>query len=176
MNKMSSPPPKARRGLTLIEILVATALMMTVMTSVAVLLRGSYTAWQAHENDLERIEAAHATLRHLTRQIRQASEVTAITPSTNLAGSLSLLMPSEDTYVWAHSGGTEQILFGTGSATDLLAENVEELSFVGYEADATTATTTVADIQSIQCIVKVALPVNAGGTRTISCRAWIRSW
>jgi hypothetical protein len=50
------------------------------------------------------------------------------------------------------------------------------LNFVGYEADGVTATTAVDDIQVVKCTVTVTLPRGSGVTRTLSCRAWIRSW
>ena len=173
---MQPASSKTRLGFTLMEIMVATTLMATVMASVAVLLRGSFAAWQSHESDLTRVESAQATVRHLVRRIRQGQSVTAISTPATTAGTISILMPSGDTYVWARNSTTDQVLFGIDSATDLLAEDIAELSFEAFEADGTTATTVVDDIQVIRCVATVNLPGNAVGSRTISCRAWIRSW
>src|SRR4051812_39113079 len=64
-----------RRGMTLIELIFASALTTTLITATAILLRGSYSAWQAHSGDYLKIEAAQATLRHIVRQVRQATAV-----------------------------------------------------------------------------------------------------
>ncbi|MCA9249066.1 MAG: hypothetical protein KDA42_18215, partial [Planctomycetales bacterium] len=143
---------------------------------VALLLRGAFATWQAHESDLTRVESGQATVRHLVRRIRQSQSVVSVSAPATTAGTLALLMPSGDTYVWARNSGTNQVLFGVGSATDLLAENISELSFECFGADGTTATTVVDEIQLIRCTAKVDLPGNAVGSRTITCNGWIRSW
>jgi len=173
---MRQAHPKSRIGFTLMEIMVASTLMATVMASVAVVLRGSVAALDAHESDLARVESAQATIRHLVRKIRQAQSVVAVSSPATTTGTLSLLMPTGETLAWARNSGTNQVLYGVTTATDLLAEDIAELSFETFEADGTTATTVVADIQLIRCIATVNLPGNAVGTRTISCRGWIRSW
>lgn len=162
--------------MTLLELMLASAMLTTVLTAVSVVVRGAYNTWQAHEGDSQRIEAAHATVRHIVRQMRQAQAVTAITAKTNAAGSLSLLMTNGQTWVWSRNAGTDQVLHGVTTATHLLAENITELSFIGYELDGVTETTTVDDIHSIKCIAKTVLPRDSGGGRTVSCWGWVRAW
>jgi len=165
-----------RRGVTLLELVTATALLTTVVTAVALLLRGGHAAWQGHDQDLARLEAAHATLRHLVRNIRQAQSVSAISTSGDLSGALSIVMPSGQTYAWDHDDVADRVSFGVTAASDLLAEQITELNFIGCRADGTTTTTAIAEIQSIDCQVKVEMPREAGGTRTMTARAWLRSW
>jgi prepilin-type N-terminal cleavage/methylation domain-containing protein len=167
---------KTRRGMTLLEIMIASAMLATVMTAVAVVVRSSYASWKAHENDVERIEAAHATVRHIVRNLRQADSVTAITAKTATAGSLTVLMTDGTTLTWARNSSTNEVNHTINSVESLLSENITELSFIGYEQDATTETTTVGDIHAIKCTAKVVLPVESGGDRTVSCWVWIRTW
>jgi prepilin-type N-terminal cleavage/methylation domain-containing protein len=165
-----------RRGLTLLELIIASALLTTVVAGVGVVLRGMHLAWLAHEEDSKRSQAAHATLRHIVRQCRQATAVTAITASGDTAGSLSVTLSNGSTVVWARDAGTSEVNFGTGAATDLLAEFITELTFTGYEGDGVTATTTPAEIRSVQCQVRVDLPRETAGTRYVDSRVWLRSW
>jgi hypothetical protein len=151
-------------------------MMSSVMTAAGVVLRGSYAAWRAHQDDLERIESAHATVRHIVRKLRQAQRVTAISASSATAGSISLLMPTGETLAWARSGGNNQVDYGVTTASNLLAENITELSFTGYKGDAVTTTTTPSEIQAVKCTAKISLPRTTGGARTISCWGWLRSW
>lgn len=167
---------RRRRGMTLLELVLASTMMTVVVTSVAMLLRGVHVAWEAEEGDLRRLEAAHATLRHIVRQARQAQSVAAITAAGNTAGSLSLSMPSGAVFVWARDSATNQVKFGTGAADQLLAEEITQLSFTGYQADGVTATTTLGDIRAVKCQIGVELPRETGGSRTVTCWAWLRAW
>ena len=174
---MKCSPCHRRSGLTLLEVIAAMAMMATLMASVIVLVRSSYAVWQAHEADMEAAESAYAALRHIVRSTRQAVSVSAISADTDTTGNLSLVMDSGDVWNWQHSG-TGQVLFGISpsSTTELLADNVNQMTFVGYEADGTTATTAVDDIHSIKCSVQVTMPAAGGTTRTVSCHAWLRTW
>jgi hypothetical protein len=167
---------KPRRGLSLLELIVASAMLTTVVAGVGVVLRGMHLAWQAHEQDSKRIQAAHATLRHIVRQCRQATAVTAITAPGDTAGALSVTLPSGSTAAWARNAGTHEVNFGIGAANNLLAEFITELTFTGYAGDGVTATTTPSSIRSVECRVRVDLPRETNGLRYVSTRAWLRSW
>lgn len=162
--------------MTLLELMLATAMMATIVTAVSVVLRTGYTTWLAQEADTQRTQALHATLRHLVRNIRQAEAVTAISAAGNHSGSLSLLMPSSETYVWAHDTATNQVRFGTNSPNHLLAEFITEMSFAGYAADGVTQTDIPEEIHLIYCTVRTSLPSGSGGAGAVSSWVWIRAW
>ncbi|CAK9037525.1 Secretin OutD (General secretion pathway protein D) (Pectic enzymes secretion protein OutD) (Type II secretion system protein D) (T2SS protein D) [Durusdinium trenchii] len=148
--------------MTLLELMAATTIMATLMASVVVLVRSSYSVWQAHETDMEAAETAYSTLRHFVRSARQATAVSALSPAADTSGNLSLVMESGDIWLWQHTGAGGQVLFGVApsSADQLLADNIDQMTFVGYEADGTTPTTTVGDIRSIKCTVQVTMPAD----------------
>ena len=66
-------------------------------------------------------------------------------------------------------------MFNNGTSNQLLAKDIDTLTFTGYEADGVTQTTVVNDIQVVKCTVKSRCR-GRRRTRTVSCRAWIRSW
>jgi hypothetical protein len=162
--------------MTLLELVIASALMTTVVTAAAMLLRGVHSAWLAHEGDSELVEAGHAAVRHIVRKVRQAQSVSAITASGDAAGSLSVVDPGGATIVWARNAGNNEVNFGTGTADQLLAEGIAELRFIGYKADGATVTAVPAEIQAVRCQVRIDLPRDTGGSRTIASLAWLRSW
>jgi hypothetical protein len=162
--------------MSLLELVIATSMLALVMTTVSVVLRTGRQAWEAHTADYERIEAAHGTLRHAVRQVRQASRVFAITPSTDASGQLSLEMPDGSVVVWDHDDATNVMNYGITTADALLARNIEEFRLTGFEANGTTVTVIPDDIRALRIEVTVQLPVESGGTRTVSSWAWIRSW
>ncbi|HEX2475120.1 MAG TPA: hypothetical protein VHK01_10255 [Lacipirellulaceae bacterium] len=166
----------SRSGLSLLEMMVATAMMATLMTSVVVVMRSGYAVWNAQEADIDVLENGYGVLRHFVQQLRQADSVSAISAPSDTTGDLSFLTVSGTTRTWSHNGVPEEVYFNNGTSNQLLAKKVDTLTFTGYEADGVTQTTNVGDIQVVKCTVQVTLPHGGGVTRTISCRAWIRTW
>jgi prepilin-type N-terminal cleavage/methylation domain-containing protein len=174
---MSQKPAakKRRRGLSLLEMMAATAIMAMITTSVVVVMRSGYAVWNAQESDIDVLENGYGVLRHFFTQMRQATSVTAITASNNTQGSLSFTTSTGVTRTWARDSSSN-VYFNNGTLNQLLAKNINSLTFTGYKADGITATTTVSDIQVVQCQVQITLPRGAGVIRTLTCRAWVRSW
>ena len=167
---------KSRRGgLSLLEMMAATAIMATITASVVVVMRSGYAVWNAQEADIDILENGYGVLRHFVTQMRQASTVSTITASNNTLGSLSFTTPTGTTRTWTRNASND-VYFNNGSSNQLLAKNINSLMFTGYKADGITATTTIAEIQVVQCQVQITLPRGAGVTRTLTTRAWIRTW
>lgn len=155
--------------------MAATAIMSTVTAAVVVVMNSGYAVWNAQEADIDVLENGYGVLRHFVQQMRQAKSVTSITAAANTTGSLSFTISTGVTRTWARNGSSD-VYFNNGASNQLLAKGINALSFTGYKADGTTATTTVTDIQVVQCQVQVTLPRGAGITRTLTTRAWLRSW
>lgn len=167
---------KKQRGMSLLEVIIASTILTVVVSSVTILMRTGREAWQATNDDQTRLEAAHATVRHIVRRVRQATSVIAVSAASEDSGNLSLLMESGEIFAWDHDSAADEVNFGVGTADNLLAENITELNFKGWESDVTTSTTTAADIQLIKIRVRVALPRESNGTKTIISYVRIRSW
>jgi len=165
-----------RRGVSLLELMVATAMMATLMTSVVVVMRSGFAVWNAQEADIDALENGYGVLRQFVQQIRQATAVTAISAANDTTGDLSFATATGVTRAWSHNGAPEEVYFNNGSSNQMLAKNIDTLTFTGYEADGVTQTTVVNNIQVVTCKVQVTLPQGSGVTRTLSCRAWVRSW
>lgn len=165
-----------RRGMTLLELVIASSMMAVLLTAVTLVLRTSRQAWEAHEGDYIRLEGLHATLRHMVRQVRQANAVTAISAAGDNSGALTLAMPDGSTVAWDHDGPTSTVKCGVTTADQLLSTNITGLNIVGYKPDGVTTTTVPSEIQSLRVSVTVQLPRETNATRTYSSWAWIRSW
>ncbi len=173
---LRGPDPKIRRGgLSLLEMMAATAIMATITASVVVVMRTSYAIWNAQEADIDILENGYGVLRHFVTQMRQATSITAVTASNNTLGSLSFTTYAGATKTWTRNSSND-VYFNNGTSNQLLAKNINSLTFTAYKADGVTATTTVSDIQVVVCQVQITLPRGAGVTRTLSTRAWVRSW
>src|SRR6476469_8671732 len=166
---------KNRRGLSLLEMMAATAIMSTVTAAVVVVMNTGFSAWKAQEADIDVLENGYGVLRHFARQLRQSTGVSAITAAGNTTGSLSFTLASGATCTTARNASSD-VYFNNGTSNQLLAKSIDSLTFTGYKADGVTATTTVTDIQVVQCQVQITLPRGAGATRTLPTRAWLRTW
>jgi prepilin-type N-terminal cleavage/methylation domain-containing protein len=171
-----TPYVPARHGLSLLEMMVATAMMATLMASVVVVMRTGFSTWSAQEADIDALENGYGVLRHFVQQLRQADAVTVISAASDTTGDLTFTTATGVVRSWSHNGGPEQVYFNNGTSNQLLANNIDTLTFTAYEADGVTPTTVVNDIQVVKCAVQITLPQGAGVSRTLSCRAWIRSW
>jgi prepilin-type N-terminal cleavage/methylation domain-containing protein len=167
---------RTRRAFSLLEMMAATTIMALVMVSVVVVVRSGYTVWNAYEDDVDVAENAYGVLRHFVRELRQAQAVTAISAPTDTTGDLSYSMASGAVHTVSLNGGTSQVTLDNGTTTNLLATSIDQMSFVGYEADGVTPTIVADDIQLVKCTAQVTLSIGGGTTRTVSTSAWIRSW
>lgn len=156
---------------------MTTAIMALVAASTMTLVRTAYTAWNRHDDDQLQRQQAAAVLRHIGRHVRQAKAVTAISTAADNSGTLSLLMPSGETYVWDHNGTTKEVSFGIDTASSLLALGIEELNFRAVKVDGVTQVAEVGLIHSIHCTVKFNLTRPAGNQLiTVSSQACLRAW
>ena len=141
------------------------------------LVRTSYTAWNRHEDDHGVRQQSLAVLRHITRQARQAKAVMGISTALDASGTLSLLTTDGRVLVWDHDDATNEVLFGENAATELLATDIEELTFVGIKANGADQTTDLGLIHSVDCTTKITLTRPSSTSEEIaSCRAWLRAW
>jgi hypothetical protein len=139
-------------------------------------MRSGLTVWNAQEADIDVLENGYGVLRHFVQQLRQADSVMAISNPSDTTGDLSFLAATGETRTWTHNGFPEQVYFNNGTSNHLLANGIDTLTFTGFEADGVTQTAVSDDIQVVQCAVQITLPHGGGVSRTLTTRAWIRSW
>ena len=176
INKKRAVARPRRRGMSLLELVIATSMLAMVMGAVSMILRTSRQAWEAHAGDYTRVEAAHSTLRHLVREVRQADAVTAISLATDNSGQLGLQMPSGETRLWDHDSGTNTVNFTSTAGNGMLANEITGLRLTGFRADGTTATTVPDEVQFLQIDVTIQLPREVNGTRIVRSFVWVRAW
>jgi len=166
-----------RRGFTLVEAMAATAIMATLTTASFALVRTANTAWRRHRDDTGARREALVAMQHINRRVRQAVRVTAISTASDTSGALTLLMTGNTNAIWDHNSGTNQILYGTTTATNLLASGITELTLVGLKANGSTTTTETDLIHAVKTTIKYTVTRPSGSvTETLSSTAWLRAW
>jgi hypothetical protein len=79
--------------------------------------------------------------------------------------------------LWDHDGGANQMLYGTATANNLLAESITQANFIGLTANGLAQTTDPAKIHAVRCQVTCAMNRPTGPvSETASCTAWLRAW
>src|SRR5262245_31366173 len=127
----TKPAAKRRNGLSLLELMAATAIMATITASVVVVMRSGYAVWNAQEADIDVLENGYGVLRHFVTQMRQGTAVSSITASNNTLGNLQFTTSTGVTRTWARNASNE-VYFNNGTSNQLLAKNINSLTFTGY--------------------------------------------
>ncbi len=145
--------------------MVATAMMATLMASVVVVMRSGYAVWNAQEADIDVLENGYGVLRHFVQQMRQAESVTAISAASDTTGDLSFLTAAGDDANMEPQRRAGGSVFQQRHEQPAAGKDIDTLTFTGYEADGVTQTTVLDDIQVVKCTVQVTLPQGADVTR-----------
>lgn len=168
-----------RRGLTLLELMIASSMLAVLMTSLSVVLRTARVAWDTSDGDYSAMHHAATINRHIVREAREARKVTFLSP----AGSeVELEMASGEVMRWSHTAAAGSmtnvvtVAYKSTGNTVPLAQGIRSLSFIGYEADGATVATKTDDIQVLEIRVTVDTPSSARPTQTVSSMVWIRAW
>jgi len=78
--------PKSERGLTLIETLMMVLLISLVLIAVPISLRSGTQVWEKSNRHNETLQNALIGMEELTRELRQAKEILAVSPSAHTNG------------------------------------------------------------------------------------------
>ena len=174
-NRVKSAANSSRQaGFSLLEVLIATAMLATIVTSVTVVLRTNIDLWQDYQVSQINHDSAHGVMRHLIRQIRQCNSVVAISGSSDDTGTLELLMSDGTKYVWNADGS--DVYYGEETASTILGNGIAALTFTGYEADGTTETSDITKIQLIRCHIGYDSPKRSPARQQLESYAWIRAF
>lgn len=169
---------RIRSAFTLLELVVAMSLMSLVMTATASVLRTSRTVWEAQEADVERLRSAHAVVRHIVRETREAKSVVIIDTDQATNARLSIHLSNGDELTWQHDAVTRQVLFtqtSVSSSAQLLAEFIETLEFRAKQIDLQTHNpNAVAETLELTILAGITLPREVPVTRQAVSSVWLR--
>lgn len=170
----------ARSGYSLLELIVAMSLLSVLMTATSSVLRTSRQVWEAHEADLTRLRSAHAVVRHIVRETREAQEVTEVTARQPTGGRLSVRLPDGDELTWQHDATTSQVLFrqaSVSSQAQVVADQIDSLEFRPILIDGTEFQPDRPErIQELTVLAGVQLPRETLVSRRAVSSVWLRAF
>jgi prepilin-type N-terminal cleavage/methylation domain-containing protein len=171
---------RRQRGFSLIELIVAMTLLSVVMTATATVLRSARISWEAHESDMKRIRSAHALVRQIVRQVRDADEVLEITVGRSANTVLRIRMSDGDELEWRHDAVQKSVSFqqrSVSSQASVVAEYIDGLLLEPLRVDGETHSAVEKDrVQGVTVSVEVTLPRASGSTRRAVASSWIRAF
>ncbi|NNJ26268.1 PulJ/GspJ family protein [Alienimonas chondri] len=169
---------RGRGGLTLLEIVVAAALMGGVTASLHMVLRGTVDATDQLRGENDALRHADAGIRFLTRRCREAEGVAQIGGTTN--ESFHVDVGNGETVRYFREAGSNTLQMTDSRITDgisqTIADGVTGFTPTFYMADGVTATTVPAEARLIDITLTVDLPRDAAAGRTVRGRVWVRRW
>lgn len=169
------PKPSKRKGLTLLEVVIAGSMLAVVMTSLSLVLRTARTSWEANDNDYGSVHYAHTVALHFVREAREARSIVHFS-----SDDVAFELRDGSQMGWRfESDGKEGIVYVRSSRLgeeSPLAFGIRNLSFSGFLPDGVTPATTLEDIALIEVQVAVEMGRKANSLQTVTSRVWIRSW
>ncbi len=163
----------AARAMTLLE----TMLAMSLLTMIALLgaqgLRTTWQAWDMQDNRSTKYQFLEGTLAHITKHLRSARDIVAISAATDTSGSLTIALPDATVVTWDHDAALHRVRYGATPPGDLLANDIDTLKFEGFEIDGITPTVVPADIRMIRTTASFTVPVQ-NVPFSLSTDVWIR--
>jgi len=157
--------------------MLETMLAMSLLTMIALLgaqgLRTTRQAWDLQDNRSTRYQYLEGTLAHITRHLRSARDIVAISAATDASGALTIVLPDASAVTWDHDATSHQVRYGATSPGDLLANDIDTLKFEGFGIDGITPTTVPADIRMIRTTASFVVPVQ-NVPFSLSTDVWIR--
>lgn len=161
-----------RCAFTLLEAIFAITLSALLMTPVVGILRTTRELWTHIQQDQASSDSAHATLRHISRILRTAKTITAVGTQKRRFTELRIVAGDGQVCGWKHDVRSDEVEFSKNRVTGLLAENIEQLTFEGFDSLAQ-PTTVASEIRMLKCTA-TSLLKTTNAKHTASCSIWIR--
>ena len=159
------------QGFTLVELLVALALSLVVLSSISSAFISQRKTYHAQEQITEMIQGARAAMEMITREVKMGGfNPTGATTMVGISYSATQLeicadlngdgetngsSSADDTnenIIYTHDGANFEIDRNAGSGTQTLAENITAFTF-DYLDENGNATTTAADVRMVQVTI-----------------------
>jgi prepilin-type N-terminal cleavage/methylation domain-containing protein len=149
----SSHRPAHRRGLSLVEVMISTAISATLLTAAAAAWSASSKATQINDQVFRSAQAARVSMLLMTNEIRRCQAISNFTGSQD---HIDLITYDNHAYTYKFNAPTKQLLLidtgVTPNATHKLADNV---TFCSFSADNAPNPQT-----QIQCVTRIAINLN----------------
>ncbi len=163
------------RALTLVEMVIAMAIMAIVFAAILPQFRAIQNSWDSKASAAETLQNSRVLIDHLNRNLSKAVQITAVSDSAQTNGYIEFEDNDANSVRYDINGATSYVEFGpVGNLADL-AGPASQLQFTCYDAcDLDTPITNVADIRSVKVQATLTNP-GPGQDLTLTTQTYLRT-
>ena len=160
-------------GVTLVEMIIAVAIMVIVFTAITPLFRGILNSWDSKAGAAETVQNGRVLIDHLNRNISKAVRITDVSDSAVTTGYIEF--EDNDGNTLRYDIASSYVEFGVVGDLSDLAGPVSTLQFTCYDAcDLDTPITEVNDIRCVEVQTTLTNPAPLGEDRTFTTTVYLR--
>ena len=161
-------------GVTLVEMIIAVAIMVIVFTAITPLFRGILNSWDSKAGAAETVQNGRVLIDHLKHNLSKAVRITDVSDSNVTTGYIEF--EDNDGNTLRYDIAANYVEFGVVGDLNDLAGPVSTLQFTCYDAnDFNTAITDGNDIRLVQVQTTLTNPAPLGADRTFTAQVYLRT-
>ncbi|MHC4501259.1 MAG: PilW family protein [Planctomycetota bacterium] len=162
-------------GLTLVEMVIALAIMTMVLAAVLPQFRAVDNSWDTRAGAAEFLQNGRVLIDHLNRNLSKAARITAVSGPSETNGYIEFQDNDANTLRY-DIGGDSYVQFGPVGSLAALAGPVSRLQFTCYNAlDLDTPITDANSIRSVKVETTLTNPAAMDRDMTFSTQAYLRT-
>jgi len=161
-------------GVTLVEMIIAVAIIVIVFTAITPLFRGILNSWDSKAGAAETVQNGRVLIDHLKYNLSKAVQITAVSDSNVTTGYIEF--EDNDGNTLRYDVASSYVEFGVVGDLNDLAGPVSTLQFTCYDAcDFNTAITDGNDIRFVQVQTTLTNSAPLGADRTFTTSVYLRT-
>ncbi|MHC4158768.1 MAG: PilW family protein [Planctomycetota bacterium] len=166
---------RLRFAMTLVEILVAMAILVIVMAAIVPQIRAIRGSWDSKAKNVEAIQNGRVLIDHITSKLSQATQIAAVSDSNETNGYIEFLNNDGNTMRY-EIDASNYVVYGPVGSLSELAGPVSQLAFTCYDAcDLDTPIMDVNSIRNVKVRTTMTNTAGLGRDQTFSGQAYLRT-
>ena len=162
-------------AMTLVEMLVAMAIMVIVMAAVVPQIRSIRSSWDSKAKNVEAIQNGRVLVDHIASQLTEANSIAAVSDSNETNGYIQFLNNDGNTMRYEIDASNYVVYGPVGNLSELTGP-VSQLQFTCYDAcDLDTAITDVNSIRTVKVQTTLTNSTALGRNQSFTAQAYLRT-
>ncbi|MFH1613915.1 MAG: type II secretion system protein [Planctomycetota bacterium] len=165
-----------KSAMSLVEMLVAMAIIMIVFAAVIPHIRAIQNSWASKKYNSEVIENGRAIVDHIRQNLIQASSITAVSNPQTTNGFIQFRDYNDIELRYDINSSNKYVQFGPPGSLHDLGGPVSSLQFICYDAyDLKKSTTVPGEIRTVSILATITNPAGLSPDRQFVTQAYLRT-